>query len=287
MKRLFIALCVIALGIVSVAVADEMPGRGSAGRYKKTLEGMPVAEGVPAPGTVKGSIQAADGTPLSGGNVYFFNEATGPSPDPQKYWRVADRVALLDDRGGFSVELPPGKYYIGAIQRKGDKKVIGPPAEGDIFYAGKTVYEIAPASQNSLEPIKGGKPFTMDILAKGEAVSAIEGQIFDVSGKPVENVIVFAHVNSAMNDRPLFVSGRTDSRGAYRLGVAGNRTYYLRVRDIYGGGMPSSGGVMGVFGGDKPKAVDVKEGEVVKGINLTEVVFVKPAGKQQGEGAGR
>lgn len=282
--RLFMAVCLVVLSIVTVSTAEEMPGRGNPNRYKKTLEGMPVADGTPAPGRLRGSIQTVEGVPLSGGDVYFFNEATGPAPAPEKYWRVADRIATLDDRGGFSVELSPGRYYVGAIQRKGDKRIIGPPSEGDLFYAGKTRYEVLSAVEKSLEPIKEGKQFTLDLLVKGEGVSAIEGVVLDVAGKPVENAMVFGHVKSAMNDRPLFVSKRTDSKGAYQLRVAGNGTYYLRVRDIYGGGMPSAGAVMGVFGGDKPKAVIVKEGEIVKGINLTEVEFVKPSGKQQGNG---
>lgn len=282
--RLFMTVCLLVLTIVSVSIAEEMPGMGNPGRYRKTLEGMPMADGTTAPGRLRGYIQTVEGVPLSGGDVYFFNEATGPAPAPEKYWRVADRIAILDDRGGFSVELSPGRYYIGAIQRKGDKRIIGPPSEGDLFYAGKTRYEVRSAAEKSLEPIKEGKRFTMDLLAKGEGVSAIEGIVLDVAGKPVENAMVFGHVKPAMNDRPLFVSRRTDSKGAYQLRVAGNGTYYLRVRDIYGGGMPSAGAVMGVFGGDKPKAVIVKDGETVKGINLTEVEFVKPSGRQQGNG---
>jgi hypothetical protein len=40
--------------------------------------------------------------------------------------------------------------------------------------------------------------------------------------------------------------------------------------------MPVSGAIMGVYGGDNPKAVTVKKGEVLKGINLTGIEFVKP-----------
>ena len=237
---------------------------------------MSLPESRPALGTVRGFIQSTDGVPLAGGDVYFFNEVTGPSPAPEKYWRVPGMLGVLDDKGGFSVDLPPGRYYVGAIQRKEGRALIGPPAVGDMYYAGNTVYDVLPEVQNNLDVIRGAKPFSFDIGAERDGVTAIEGSVLDLGGKVVESAVVFAHKKQEMTDRPLFVSTRTGKDGVYRLRVSGGGTFYLRVRNSYGGGMPVTGAIMGVYGGDNPKAVTVKKGEVLKGINLTGIEFAKP-----------
>lgn len=276
MKRQFMVVCIFMQIFTSLSVAGEIPAKGSQGRYFKTLEGMPLPVTAPVVGTLKGFIQTSEGTPLAGGEVFFFNEATGPSPAPEKYWRVADEMSSLDDKGGFSVELSPGRYFIGAILRKGGKTISGPPSDGDIYFAGESRYEVLPAAQNNLEVIKGAKPFSKSILVKESRLTIIEGALFDPSGKPIENVMVFAHKQLSMNDKPLFVSEGTNKEGAYQLRVAGGGTYYLRLRDIYGGGAPVEGTFMGAYGGNNPIAVVIKEGEVMKGINLTGERFMRP-----------
>lgn len=267
MSRMILAVCVLLQLMNSVTAAGEIPVRGNSERYNETLAGMPFPDSVPVFGSLKGVIQTSDGMPLAGGEINFFSDAAGPIPSPEKYWRVPDKTSALDEKGGFSVELPPGGYYIGAIQRHGDQAMIGPPSDGDIYYAGQIKYEVISAAQNDLGVIKGAKPFSMKISVNGAVVTAIEGSVLDVFGKSVVNVMIFAHRIAEMTDRPLFVSARTDKNGAYRLRVAGSGTFYLRVSDFYGVGIPSGGG-----GGKK---VVVKEGAVIKGINLTELESVQ------------
>lgn len=248
-------------------MADELSPILDPKEYRQTLPGMPPPEKVSAVGTLIGYIQTDEGEPLSGGKVFFFNEATGPLPAPEKYWRVPDRIGSLDENGGFSVELPPGRYYIGAIQKKGDTSLSGSPQVGDIYYSAENVYEVLPAIKNNLEIIRGAKLF-FGIDANNEAVTAIEGVVFDSSGKPVADVVVFAHIKSALNDGPVFVSGRTDINGVYRLRVAGAGTFYLRVSNVYGRKGVESGSVADIYGGNKSIAVTVKDREVIRGINI-------------------
>jgi len=271
---------------ISLVLAGENPDRGNTGKYLKMLDGMSHPGKITTPGILTGAIQIADGTPLARGEVYFFNLQAGPFPEPEKYWRVPDMTGSLDDNGKFTVELPPGKYYIGAIQRKGDPLQIGPPSDGDMFYAGKDIFEVTSFAENNLGVIKGAVPFSSDILLTEKGITAIEGAVFDVNGKPIESAIVFAHIKSEMNDKPIFVSRRTGRSGTYQLRVTGPGTYYLRVRNIYGGGMPATGAVMGAYGGDKPRAVKVKSEEIVKGVNLTGIEFIKPAQNQSGKNGG-
>lgn len=280
MRHTLMVLLVITQMLISLASAEEMPGKGNLDRYNKTLPGMPLPDKASPRGTLKGFIYSVGGTPLTGGDVYFFNEVTGPPPAPEKYWRVPDMLGEVDEKGGFSVDLPPGRYYLGAIQRKGDNALIGPPAVGDLYYAGNTVYNVLTSVENNLDVIRGAKPLSIDFEAERSGVTAIEGSVVDSKGKGVENAVVFAIIKSEMDDRPLFVSSRTGKDGVYRLRVAGDGTFYLRVRDIYGGGMPVTGALIGEYGGENPIPVTVKKGEVLKGIDLVGFEFAKPVGKQ-------
>lgn len=267
----FILLMLSATMVMAEGLSPILDPKG----YRQTLPGMPPPQLAPAVGVLKGTIQTTDGKPLSGGKMYIFNADKGPPPATEKYFRVPDETASLDVDGGFSVELIPGRYYIGALLRKWENAMIGSPAEGDIYYDGRELYEILPGSINNINVIKGGKQFLMDISTKAESVTAIWGTVTDTSGKPVENVVVFAYTQLEMNGRPMFASAPTGKNGDYRLRVAGDGTFFLRGSDVYGKGIPTEGKVIGVSWNNVTKAVSVKEGEIVEGVNI-EVNFVSP-----------
>ena len=79
---------------------------------------LPENTGSAAGGTIAGKFLLKDGSPLSGGQVIFFNAAAGPPASAEKYQRVPDRIVALDSDGTFKIELQPGKYYISAIRRR-------------------------------------------------------------------------------------------------------------------------------------------------------------------------
>lgn len=278
MKQILIisACCTLLQLSVSLAVAEELPAILDPRGYRETLPGMPPPKQISSVGTLKGNIHTTDGTPLSRGMAYFFNGANGPPPAAEKYWRVPDITAPLDDAGGFSVELSPGRYYIGAIKRKDTTAKAGLPEDGDIFYDGKTLYEVLPGSVNDITIIKGGRLFSADMLQQAERVTAIEGSVLDAAGNPVEHAMVFAYANAEMSGRPLFVSVQTDKKGSYRLRVAGNGPFFLRVSDVNGQSLPVDGKVAGGSSVTNPGAVEVKEGEVIKNITFTVVDRITP-----------
>lgn len=279
MKRLLIIVSgyILLQFSASFVAADELTPIFDPKGYRQTLPGMLPPAQVTAVGTLKGNIQTADGKPMSGGKLYIYNAANGPPPETGKYLRVPDVTSSLEADGGFSVELPQGGYYIGAMQRiSGDKSMPGSPTDGDIYYDGKILYEVLPASIVDANVIRGGKQFATDMLPLGETPTAIEGEVLDVSGKPVVNAVVFAYTKADMNERPIFVSAQTGKNGVYRLSVAGDGTFFLRVSAVYRGGMPDARVAMGAYGGIHPKAVIVKKGEIVKGIHITDVKLVSP-----------
>ena len=122
-------------------------------------------------GTISGQFLTTGGDPLGGGMVYFFKVAVSPPPSYEKYWRVPDFMKPLDSEGKFTVILPEGDYYMGAIKRLSGKAV-GPPREGDYFFisAGDNDMPLA-YSVKSTAPVDLGK------IAKASPFKRSAGQL--------------------------------------------------------------------------------------------------------------
>ena len=99
--------------------------------------------------------------------------------------------------------------------------------------------------------------------------SGIRGTIRDTNNEPVKGAIVFAYLTEAMTGLPPFTSYRTGEDGKYHINVSHEGEYYLRVRDIYGGGPPAQGAIMGSYGPDKPAPVKVRKGKITDGIDMS------------------
>lgn len=239
------------------------------------LSAMPVFAGEVDRGEVSGKLLIKGGAPMAGGIVAFFNERSGPPPAQDKYWRVPDEIAdidedgkIIDEYGNFSLKLLEGKYYMWAIKRISGENV-GPPREGDYFYSlrdeeGKQKSIVVIEGEYvDLGIIAGALPFKSIIAEK---ITAIEGVILDMDKKPVGGAIVFAYTAATISAQPLFVSDITDDAGKYILRVHEGGKYYLRVRDVYGGG-PFDGGPL--MSGYSVTAVNVKTREIKKGTDIT------------------
>jgi len=235
-------------------------------------------------GWISGQILIKGNGPMSGGMVVFFNAETGPPPAPDKYLRIPDEVADLDEEGKFRIELPVGKYYMGAIKRLSGEQV-GPPQDGDYFFISRdqegipVAYIVEKGKSLSVGVIDGAVPFKRTVA---ENITGISGTITDLSGKPVEGAIVFAYITETMTGLPPFTSYRTGSDGKYLIRVDKGGKYYLRVRDVYGGGPPIPGAVMGGYGEEAPVPVEVKTGEIVQGIDIKVIRHfeIGPKGQQ-------
>lgn len=242
---------------------------------------------VASKGKITGKFILEDGTSLSGGLVFFFNDAAGPPPSRDRYWRVSDYSAPLDNEGRFSLELPAGKYYLGAIKRISGKKDIGPPEEGDFFFGAEDekglpkAYYVKDSEQTNLGTLTGAVPFKRANVKYRDGITAIEGTVLDTEGHPVNGALVFAYTAPSMTGKPLFASERTGSDGKYILRVHAGGTYYLKSRDKYKAGTPSTGDLAGSYGYEAFQAavkkpgvgIDVKTGEIIKGIDIRTTRF--------------
>jgi len=227
----------------------------------------PVSAGDSRTGRISGKIMMKDGGPLTGGIVNFYNEKSGSPPAPDRYWRVPDLIADIDEDGGFNADLEEGSYYIGALQQISGGNV-GPPEEGDYFFISKErdgrprIYSVKEGVSREIGVLAEAVPFH---AFPADVISGIEGTILNAEGKPAKGTIVFAFATPEMVGQALFVSNRTGKDGKYVLRVHRGGTYYLAVRDVHGGGPPEGGMVIS---GHSTIPAKVKEGEVTKGLDI-------------------
>lgn len=210
------------------------------------------------------------------GYVHLFNVTSGPLPLPESYWRVPDCTSPVEANGRFTVEAPVGSYFLGGMKRlKG--RGVGPLSAGDIFFLkkdenGKPVtYVVKAGEKTDIGTVTAGIAFK-DAIQKGS--TAIEGKVVDRDGKPLEGILILAYTNREMKGRPLFVSTKTDRHGNYRLGLHQGGTYYLKIRDSYGGGRPQEGQILGFYGNVEAAPVPVTTGAATKGIDIVGNRFV-------------
>jgi hypothetical protein len=233
------------------------------------------------PGSISGRLMITDSSPMANAQVFIFNESSGAPPSFDRYWRVPDMVVQADSEGRFKAVLTSGRYYLGAIKRKSGDEV-GPLQEGDLFLPfmdnqKSIIYTITNGSSADIGTISGVKLFTKSLLKTGSGVTAIEGTVMDLLGNPVENALVFAFLSPAMVGKPLFISEKTSKDGKYLLRVNTGGSYYLKIRNSYGGGAMNPGEIMGRYGEETPLAVKVSPGAITKGINITGIAFTRQA----------
>jgi hypothetical protein len=206
---------------------------------------------------------------------------------------VPDAVAPIGDAGVFSLELPPGKYYLGALKRISAEKNVGPPAEGDYFLRAQDTtgdpkaFIVRKGETTDIGTIADASPFKRSVVNYSEGITTIEGVVRDSEGKAVMGAVVFAYNKPAARGKPLFVSDKTGNDGKYILRVSEGGKYYLKVRDVYGGGPPKGGEIVGTYWQGVPVEASVKTGEITRGVAIQITRFPgrgpgqKPGQKQE------
>lgn len=233
-------------------------------------EALPESTQAANGGTISGQVMINKKTPMKNGVVLLFNEASGPPPSFDKYWRIPDMMVATDKKGHFSISIESGTYYLQVAQKdpKGD---IGPVQTDEyLYFHGDKKYIPLPLVVTS-KNIKLGKlvakkfPVSREKFDKG--VTLIEGTVSEMNGNPVENMVVFAHLSEQMRGRPTFVSNKTNKNGVFTLRVV-EGTYFLKARTKIGGGPPKSGELQNVIGDSEPLQITVKNEQKLKGIIL-------------------
>lgn len=251
-----------------VSVAPLIPGllliAALAGAEEKKTAG---AEEMKPAGKVEGRIACGENCR----GVASLWETSGPAPDPRRYIVIPVSVTSLKPDGSFRLSAPPGRYYVGAIVRSNPESRVGPPRPGDRVFmtpdaAGKfKVVEVRAGETLDIGVQDGG--WIYEGFSKTEG-PGIAGRVVSMEDKPLPGLLVFAFKDPEMSGTPIAVSERTGADGTFRLRLPSPGTVYLRVMENYGGGRPSDGGYMGVYGGGEPKALTVEGEKTVEGITI-------------------
>ncbi|MEW6220502.1 MAG: carboxypeptidase-like regulatory domain-containing protein [Thermodesulfobacteriota bacterium] len=225
-------------------------------------------------GTVSGQLMA-EGQPLAEGVIAFFNLATGPAPDQGTVRRIPDGVAVVA-QGRFTIQLPPGRYHLGALARPVAAGP-GPPRPGEKFYFardGEGRLRILEVLVTGLEAGDIPVQLATGFAERGETF-AVQGRVLDEEGKPLPGVVIL--VKKQLNTpRPDFASDPTAADGSFSLHLPAPGPYYLLAREHLGIGRPLSGSRIGIFGGAEPAQVQGAAGATVPGIEIRAAKVPEP-----------
>jgi len=174
--------------------------------------------------------------------------------------------------GDFSLALPPGKYLL-VLRRRAEGEAVGPVDTGD--YRSEVIGPVTVRGGETLTrdivaPRKIGESKSLPALSKVPAKTGITGTITDSDGKPVQGARIQAYQHAQMSERPKYVSEGSGVDGSYSLFFPEGGTYYLAARNKFGG-PPKIGELYGRYddGTIEPSAVYVKDGEILKGVDIT------------------
>lgn len=211
----------------------------------------------------KGQLQGQVTMPLEGVRLYVYQ------PGMDLYGPAFAISSATGEDGRFNIELPDGDYVVVARKRTGGEES-GPVVAGDnrSEFLRVTVKGGVVDMQVSA-PIKIGdqRNFTGDV---DESRTGLAGKVLDSDGQPVIAARVHVYDHVQMSERPKFVSEKTGPDGRYLIYLPAGGTYYLAARDKFGG-PPKLGDLYGRYdkGTIEPSAVVVKEGQVLKQVDIT------------------
>jgi hypothetical protein len=174
--------------------------------------------------------------------------------------------------GDFSVTLPPGKYLF-VLRKRAEGASVGPVDTGDFrseVIGPITVRGGEEITRDFVAGLKVGESKSLPALDKLPAKTGITGKVFDSDGNPVPGARVQAYQHSQMSERPKYVSEGSGADGGYALFFPEGGTYYIAARNKFGG-PPKIGELYGRYddGTIEPSAVYVKDGEILKNVNIT------------------
>ena len=218
--------------------------------------------------TISGQLMVGK-TPMINGFVFLYDKSLGPPPSYVRYWRIPDKTFLVENDGKFSFEVQAGTYYLQATQKHPDADM-GPAKVDEFNYIyGDTEGNHLPLIVTTGEELNLGVLSSFLVSPKlqqfDKGITAIEGTVSNLEGKPVVGVMVFAYLSMNTTGKPVFVSTATDINGKYLLRVHDGGTFYLKVRSVIGGGAPENGEFVSV---QDQVMVTLKKEQILTGVKL-------------------
>ncbi len=226
---------------------------------------------------IKGQVFYADQGAAADVYVYAYNS-------PFNDLRVPTKLisAPSGPNGSYTLNLPPGSYYIVARKRTtGNPK--GYLVRGD--YEGKypanpvTVPPGAYVDVNiSIQQLLGAFLAAPYLPTSGD--TGVKGTIRDGKGRPVAGAYAMLYTDKEMVGMPAFLSRPTGKDGAYAIYLKEPGTYYVAARMKFGG-LPRKGEPYGTYDKNAEHKVALVGREIADNVDVTLAPFpfdlTKPA----------
>ena len=196
--------------------------------------------------------------------VYVYTATGGELMGPSY-----GEAVQTDADGGYTVELPAGRYALVARLRT-DGGRSGELAPGDLngaypanpvaLAAGEHL-QLAELPLTAVDAEKHAKRQSQGVFTP--TGTQLVGRVIDAEGQPVSGVYAFAYLDSRMVGKPVHIAAPTDAAGGYRIYVADGGTYFVGARSAYGGPL-EPGEWVGTYDGRPDHSVTVARGATLE-----------------------
>jgi parallel beta-helix repeat protein len=184
---------------------------------------------------VEGTVSAA-GNPLEGAMIYFYPKSAKELRGPDLFGPRGAVPAGTASDGSFSVELPPGSYFLLAAKRAEDR--LGPLKAGDYFgyFAGNPLLlkggDSLRVALSMVEKARDSRPWPQPNSDR----SGIQGILQAAEGEIPAGLYAFAFTEPYPEGAlPPFRSQPLDDSGRFFIPVDSPGVYYVGARTGHGG----------------------------------------------------
>jgi len=206
-----------------------------------------------------------DASPLAGAYINIYPNTISNLLGPSQFLSAP---TAMD--GSYSIELPPGTYYVVARKRNSGE-ANGPLKTGDYYSEHQRIIaEVAESklTQVNLEMAQMKAPmFFKKNLAETRTDTGIRGVLIDQQGHPVPGGFAIAYTDKNLQRLPDFASTLTNQQGEFTLYLPQGGSYYLAAR-IHAWDMPREGELYGKLGGDNPLPLEIADKSFVEGVRI-------------------
>ena len=231
-------------------------------------EPLTITKGGGPNATIAGVLVGPRG-PEESATLFAYPDATSDFRGPDLTGPLGSLLGGTGPDGRFSLELPPGTYFLTAAKRKAGT-ALGPLQAGDLFgfFDGNPLrlQEGQKASVTIRLTEKLRQQESAAALAPG--TTGIRGRIIDPTGRPVPGVFAFATTDpNLIGAMPPYHSRPVGPDGSFFIELPGG-TFFVGARTGFGG-PPQPGQWQGMLGDANIRAITVERGKLVDGVDIT------------------